>query len=111
MSKIDQLKALLFELWQTIWYPGITLERHDRGFVYRYVLTLHLHCADKPAIEYPKGGAKCWFLHNKRHRTDGPAIDFGNPELDRYFIKGRELTQEEYEGRDRSKDAFAEGSV
>lgn len=109
MSKLEQLKDILLEIWSFIWHPGVTLERQDHGFTYRYAVVLQLHCPDRPAIEYPHGGAKCWFLHDRRHRTDGPAIDFGegHPQ-NRYYIKGRELTPEEYETRDRSKDAFSD---
>ncbi len=33
------------------------------------------HRIDGPAIEYANGG-KSWFLHGKRHRVDGPAVEW-----------------------------------
>ena len=35
------------------------------------------HRADGPAIEY-RNGFKDWWLNGKRHREDGPAIEYAN---------------------------------
>ena len=35
------------------------------------------HKTDGPAIEYANG-YKAWFIEGKRHRTDGPAIEYAN---------------------------------
>jgi len=36
-----------------------------------------LHREDGPAVEWPDG-RKRWFLHGKCHREDGPAIEFAD---------------------------------
>jgi len=36
-----------------------------------------LHRIDGPAIKY-FNGTKFWYLNNKRHRVDGPAIEWAN---------------------------------
>jgi hypothetical protein len=36
-----------------------------------------LHREDGPAIEY-SNGSKFWYLNGKRHREDGPAIEWSN---------------------------------
>lgn len=94
--------------WDILWQETIELEREANGFTYRYVLPPPIaHCDTEPAVEYPDGGAKCWFQHGVRHRVNGPAIDFGEGhESNRYYIRGKELSKEEYERRDRSEDAF-----
>ena len=98
MTKVDALKQLLGTMWDILWKEPIEVEQEDRGFVYRYVLPSPvLHCVSKPAVEYPRGGSKCWFQHGVRHRVGGPAVDFGDPEKDIYFIKGKQMTQAEYE--------------
>ena len=35
------------------------------------------HRTDGPAIEYANG-TKYWYINGKRHRTDGPAIKYAN---------------------------------
>ena len=43
-----------------------------------------LHREDGPAVEYPNG-RKCWYLNDKRHREDGPAVEWPNGEKDWYL--------------------------
>ena len=43
----------------------------------RWYLNDKLHREDGPAIEYANG-SKCWYLNGKRHRTDGPAVECAN---------------------------------
>ena len=40
----------------------------------RWYLNDKLHREDGPAIEY-ESGTKKWYLNGKRHREDGPAIE------------------------------------
>ena len=41
-----------------------------------------LHREDGPAVEYPDG-RKAWYLHGKCHREDGPAIE--HPEGEKFW--------------------------
>ena len=50
----------------------------------RWFLNDKLHCEDGPAIEYA-GGTKEWYLNGKRHRTDGPAFECYNGTKFWYF--------------------------
>jgi len=56
------------------------------------------HREDGPAIEFASG-SKWWYINGKRHRVDGPAVEY----YDGYkiwYINGEELnckTQEEFE--------------
>ena len=34
--------------------------------------------ADKPVMEIDKYGNKSWYLNGKRHREDGPAVEWAN---------------------------------
>ena len=47
------------------------------------------HREDGPAIEYASGD-KYWFLNGKRHREDGPAIELANGNK-RWFLNGKEI--------------------
>ena len=108
MTKVGTLKQLIGTMWDILWKDTIEVERRGQGSTYRYVLPPPvLHCVDKPAVEYPHGGSKCWFQHGVRHRVNGPAIDFGNPKEDLYFIKGKQMVKAEYDARDKSKDRFS----
>ena len=50
-----------------------TVKVYDDGDKYWY-LNGKRHRTDGPAIEYSDGG-KYWYLDGKRHRTDGPAVE------------------------------------
>jgi len=43
-----------------------------------------LHREDGPAVEY-KNGYKSWYIHGKRHREDGPAIEFAEGDKSWYI--------------------------
>ena len=43
----------------------------------RWYLDDKLHCEDGPAIEWADGD-KEWYLNGKLHREDGPAIEYAN---------------------------------
>ena len=52
------------------------------------------HREDGPAIEYANG-YKSWYLNGKLHREDGPAEDYANG--DKYwYLNGEEVTEEEH---------------
>ena len=39
-------------------------------------------------------GTKCWYLNGKRHREDGPAVEYANG--DKYwYLHGKEVTEAE----------------
>ena len=42
-----------------------------------WFLNNKLHRTDGPAIEYANGD-KFWYLNNKLHRTDGPALEYSD---------------------------------
>jgi hypothetical protein len=44
----------------------------------RWHLRGRRHREDGPAVEYVDGGDKWWCLHGKVHRVDGPAIEYAN---------------------------------
>jgi hypothetical protein len=52
------------------------------------------HREDGPAIEYASG-SKFWYLNGKRHREDGPAIECTNGDK-HWFLNGECLTEEEF---------------
>jgi len=57
-----------------------------------------LHRGDGPAIE-DADGYKAWYLNGKCHRVDGPAIEWANG-TKYWFLNGKLLdfkTQEEFE--------------
>ena len=53
-----------------------------------------LHREDGPAIEYAEG-TKCWYLNGNLHREDGPAIEYASGDK-RWFLNGKELTKQEH---------------
>ena len=66
----------------------------------------HIHRMDGPAVVFPTGTRQYW-QYGQLHREDGPAIIYaqdldGNTRLipalnqKRWFIRGRELTEEEF---------------
>ena len=52
------------------------------------------HREDGPAIEY-SSGTKFWYINDKLHRTDGPAIEDSNG-YTAWYINDEMLSQEEY---------------
>ncbi len=49
----------------------------DANGIKRWYLGNKLHREDGPALER-LDGSKCWYLKDKRHREDGPAIEDAN---------------------------------
>ena len=60
------------------------------------------HRTDGPAIEYAHG-TKEWFLNGQRHRVDGPAIEYPNGTKE-YWINGRHYSENEFNTRTNSKE-------
>jgi len=64
----------------------------------RWYLNDKLHREDGPAIEY-FNGTKAWYFHDQRHRLDGPAIERVNGEKS-WWYHGKWIncdSQEEFE--------------
>ena len=53
-----------------------------------------LHREDGPAIEYANGD-KSWYLNNELHRDDGPAIEYANGNKS-WYLNGKSLTEEDH---------------
>jgi len=67
--------------------------RTDHYGVKRYFLNDKLHREDGPALEY-NDGTKYWFLNGKLHRADGPAVEWGSGHKE-WWIKGRVFPSEQ----------------
>ena len=70
-----------------------TLEDYDRmetdkNGTKRYYLGDKLHRLDGPAIEYADG-TKHWYINGEKHRVDGPAIE--RPDGKKYWYKNGAL--------------------
>ena len=48
-------------------------------------------------IVYPEG-SKSWWLNGKRHREDGPAIEWADGDKS-WWLNGKEVTEEEHKRR------------
>ena len=55
------------------------------------------HREDGPAVEYASGG-KAWYLNDKRHRVDGPAYEDANG-CKVWYLNGERLTEQEFNRR------------
>jgi len=57
------------------------------------------HRLDGPAVEYANGGkGKFWYQNDKLHRLDGPAVEYSDGYKE-WFIEGKELSEEEFNNR------------
>ena len=52
------------------------------------------HREDGPAVEWANG-YKAWYLNDNRHRDDGPAIEEANGYKE-WYLNGKELTAEDH---------------
>ena len=50
---------------------------------------------DYVPIDTRSTGSKHWFVHGKRHRTDGPAIEWGDG-TKFWYLNGKRLTEAEW---------------
>lgn len=58
------------------------------------------HRIDGPAIEWADG-RKYWLQNGKFHRTDGPACDYGDGDIS-WYIDDEKLTEEQFNNRVKS---------
>jgi hypothetical protein len=62
-----------------------------------YFVNNKLHREDGPAVEYARGD-KFWYINGKLHREDGPAMEYDGHKY--WYINGIQIlctTQEEFE--------------
>ena len=55
---------------------GLIIDKYENK---RWYLNDKLHREDGPAVKYTDG-SKCWYLNGKRHREDGPAVEYADGE-------------------------------
>jgi len=67
-----------------------TVKVHDCGDKYWYIDGKR-HREDGPAVEYADGG-KLWYLNGERHREDGPAVEYADGNK-YWFLNGEEVTE------------------
>jgi hypothetical protein len=70
-----------------------TVKVFDNGDRWWY-LNDKRHREDGPAIEY-SNGSRWWYLNGKLHREDGPAMEFTNGTR-RWYLNDEEYTEEEF---------------
>jgi hypothetical protein len=63
----------------------------------RWYLDDKLHRLDGPAIEFANGG-KHWYLDGKLNRLDGPAIEYADGGKC-WYLDGKVLTEKEFNNR------------
>ena len=69
---------------------------YNDGNKYWY-LNNKLHREDSPAIEYANGDKK-WYLDDTLHREDGPAIEYAIG-TKYWYLNGKELTEEGHKAK------------
>ena len=63
-----------------------------------------------PTMEESANGDKFWYLNGKRHREDGPAIEYSDGGKS-WYLNGKEVTEEAVMGKVNRKKAMGEISV
>jgi len=70
---------------------GLNIDKDGNKLWY---LNNKLHRTDGPAIEY-SDGTKYWYLNDKQHRPDGPAIEHLNGNK-YWYLNGINISEEQY---------------
>ena len=52
----------------------------------------------KYEVEVHNNGDKFWYLDGKRHREDGPAVEYNNGDKS-WYLNGKRLTEAEHEAK------------
>jgi len=55
------------------------------------------HREDGPAVEFADGG-RSWYLNGKFHREDGPAVEWADGDRS-WYLNGTQLTEAEFNAR------------
>jgi hypothetical protein len=75
--------------------------RYEEGGEIFWYLNDKFHRLDGPAMEYPNG-TKVWLLNDKMHRADGPAVEWNG--IRDWYLNGERHRDDgpavEWEGRD-----------
>lgn len=73
-----------------------TVDVYDNGNK-EWFLNDKCHREDGPAIEYADG-SKWWYLNGERHREDGPAIECADGTKE-WYLNDKELSEAEFNAR------------
>jgi len=72
---------------------------------YFYIFANVIIKIKKVMIEYTvkvhPNGTKEWYINGKRHREDGPAIEYGNGNKS-WYLNGKKLTEDKFNKRKNS---------
>ena len=79
-------------------FKEYTVRVYEDGGKFWY-LNDKLHRVDGPAVECANGD-KLWYLNGERHREDGPAVELAIRDK-RWFLNDIELTEGEFLSRKR----------
>ena len=60
------------------------------------------HRVDGPAVEWANG-YKSWFLNGERHRVDGPAVEYTNGDKE-WYLNGQQFTKSGFNKRMNPKE-------
>ena len=85
-----------------------TIKIDDNGTKSWY-LNNKLHREDGPAIEYPDG-CKYWYLNGNFHREDGPAIEWENG-TKFWFLNGKEYSESKWKKLVNKKSNSCDGKI
>jgi len=77
-------------------YKEYTVKVFDSGDKVWY-LNGKRHREDGPAIEWASGD-KFWYLNGKRHREDGPAVEYADG-TKYWYLNGKEYTEVKYNAK------------
>ena len=69
----------------------------DASGTREWYLNDKLHRTDGPAIQWPSGD-KSWWLNGLLHRTDGAAIELVNG-IKKWYLDGEQLTEQQHAHR------------
>jgi uncharacterized protein YodC (DUF2158 family) len=88
---------------------GGIMEEFSDGTKYWY-LNDKFHREDGPAIEYISG-TKAWHLNGNLHREDGPAVEFASGHKE-WWINNKQLSQNQFEQLNlNSKSHLDDGAI
>jgi hypothetical protein len=71
---------------------GLSINRNGTKL---YYLNNKLHREDGPAVTYPDG-AKEWYIEGRWHREDGPAIEYADRHRKYYYLENKYYSEENY---------------
>ena len=77
-------------------YKTYKVKVYNNGYEEWY-LNDKLHREDGPAVEWDNG-YKSWYLNGKRHREDGPAIEYSDGDKE-WYLNGIEYTEDEWKAK------------